>query len=224
LSVPIKSQPGISAFRLHPEAAVCILCTSIGKGAWRMRRKLIGIAGAVVVLAGLVIPAGAAQGEGTISVTLDYGDGQVHESALSLQQVGSRVDGGYRLYENYGGGVIRTEDIESAELAQWLAETAQGIQIPRILDADGNASYTGLGEGLYLLVQSETAEGDIPIAPFLIPMPCYGQWEVTAYPKVQQILTESPKTGQHPAPLIGAMGMVLSGLGLVMCADKFRRK
>lgn len=189
-----------------------------------MRRQLLVFAAAAVVLVGLVIPAKAVQGNGTISVTLDYEDGRIHDGELTLHLVGVPGEGGFRLHQSYGGGMIRDEDLQSPELAQWLAESVHGIQIPRILDADGNVSYTGLGEGLYLLIQSETAAGDAPIDPFLIPIPCYGQWNVMAYPKVRQLLTESPKTGQHPAPIIGAMGMVLSGLGLILCAEKFRRK
>lgn len=187
-----------------------------------MRRQLMCVVAAAAVMMGMVITAQGA--EGTLSVTLDYGDEQVHDAALTLYWVGSPADGGYRLTETFGGGFIREEDIQSPELVQWLAETAHGIQIPRILDADGNAFYSALTEGLYLLEQTEAVNGFQRMSPFLVPIPCYGQWNVTAVPKVVRLPEESPKTGQHPAPIIGAMGMVLSGLALVMCADKFRRK
>ena len=189
-----------------------------------MRRKLVCVLLTAAVLAGLAVRTRAAEAAGSISVTLDYGDGQVHEESLVLYRVGSAEGDAYRLTEAFGGGLIRKEDIQSQVLARWLAAEAAGDSIQRILDADSNAYFSDLAEGLYLLVQEETAPGCSGVNPFLIPMPCYGQWQVTALPKVQKLWVESPNTGQHPAPILGAMGLVLSGLGLILCAERFRRK
>lgn len=189
-----------------------------------MQRQLVCILLAFALASAFGVDVRAAEGEGTISVTVEYEDGKVHDGELTLYHVGNPREGGYRLLDAYGGGLVMKEDIYSPMLAKWLAESAQGIRIPRILDADGNVCYSGLSEGLYLLVQNEPADGYEAVEPFLIPVPCYGQWNVTAIPKARMLLTEPPETGQHPAPIIGAMGLVISGLALVVCADKFRKK
>ncbi len=189
-----------------------------------MRRQLMCVFLTAAVLTGVVNQAQAAEQTGSISVTVDYGDDQVHDVSVLLYKVGNRSGSDYVLTDVFGGGLVNSRDIQSPALAKWLAEIAEGKHSPRILDADGNAFFSHLTEGLYLLVQNETEAGLTPAEPFLVPMPCYGQWEVTALPKVRKILTESPQTGQHPAPIIGAMGLVLSGLALMICAEKFRKK
>lgn len=189
-----------------------------------MRRKLVCVMFAVLVMTGGILQVQAAGKTGSVSVTLDYGDERLHNGSITLYYVGSASEEGYVLTDAFGGGLIKREDAQSAALAKWLAETAEGMCVPRILDADHNAHFSDLPEGLYLLVQSEHTDGYADIAPFLIPMPCYGQWEVTALPKVQKLLTESPQTGQHPTPLVAAMILILSGMGLMICGEKFRKK
>jgi len=186
-------------------------------------KRMCGLLAAVLWL-GLALPVQAAENRGSISVTMDYGDQQIHDGSVTLYQVATVTEGGYLLTQAFGGGLVRQEESRSKALAGWLAETAEGLCLPRILDADSNAHFMGLGEGLYLLVQSESTKGFQDMDPMLIPMPCYGQWEVLAAPLVGQLLTEAPSTGQHPAPIISAMTLVLSGVGLILCADKFRRK
>ena len=142
---------------------------------------------------------------------------------MTLFYAGRFSEGGYRLADSFGGGFVRQEDIHSPELAKWLSEAAVWEGERKPLQEDGSAVFSQLPEGLYLLTQSKSAQGFCQTAPFLIPIPCNGMWEITALPKMQQIYTESPKTGQHPAPILGAMGLVLSGMGLVACWDKIRK-
>ena len=189
-----------------------------------MRRQLMCIMVMGAMLVGLAARANAAEGRGSIRVTLDYGDEQVHDGEVTLYRVGQKGAGEYILTDSVGGGLIKAEDAQSPALAQWLAETVGEEGTPRILDADGIADFGDLETGLYLLLQSEETEGYASFHPFLIPMPWEGQWDLVVLPKIQEITTESPKTGQHPAPIIGAMGLVSAGLALVMCAEKFRRK
>lgn len=189
-----------------------------------MRRQLMCVMLTAVVMVGLAPHARAAQRTGTIRVTLDYGDDQVHDGEVTLYHVGQAGSGEYRLTETFGGGLIKEEDAMSPVLAKWLAETAEGEGEPRLLDADGAADFVNLEEGLYLLVQSEKTAGYVPIDPVLIPIPLEGKWNIQAWPKVIDERLLSPRTGQHPAPIIGAMGLVLSGLALVLCVDKIRRK
>lgn len=155
---------------------------------------------------------------------MDYGEGIVDGGEVALYHVAEPLEGGYRLKESYGGGAIRQEDACSPQLAQWLSEQAGFGGVRRLLDADGCGDFYGLTEGLYLLVQTQAPEGWQRAAAFLVPIPLNGQWEVLSCPKTAELLTESPQTGQHPAPLFAAMGMVLSGLGLYFCLENLRKK
>ena len=167
-----------------------------------------------MLLAGTAVQAQAADLRGNVRVVL----GLEPETQILLRYVGQPASGGYRLTDECGGGIIRYEDADSPALAQWLLERAETMGVERFLNEDGVAEYENLPQGLYLLSQPQ---GNVD--PFLIPMPYEGVWEFTVHPAAG-FYPESPKTGQHPAPLIGAMGMVLSGLGLAVCLEKIRKK
>ena len=181
----------------------------------------MGLLACLLAAGALAVPVQAAQ-KGTIRVTMDYGF-TGPQAAVELQCVGEPAQGDYRLGEAFGGGIVRREDVHGPELAQWLAQrSGEGERL--LLDADGNADFTDLDQGLYLLTQVEAPEGWSCADPVLVPMPLDGQWQVQARPKTAELLTESPRTGQHPAPLLGAMGLVLSGTGLYFCLEKLRKK
>jgi len=177
-----------------------------------------------ILMMGMSLPAAAAESTGSIRVSLDYGDSPVDRGEMVVYRVAVPLEGSYRLAENFGGGVIRQEDACSPELAQWLSERIASGGVRQQLDREGRAVFSGLEQGLYLVVQTEAPTGWYCAAPFLVPVPLDGEWEVLAYPKMAVLLTQSPKTGQHPAPLIGAMGLVLSGMGLYFCVEKLRKK
>lgn len=191
--------------------------------AWMVRRMVCLLAAAVMV-AGLTLPAEAAEQTGRILVSLNYGDMPVSSGTVVLHYVAEPLGENYRLTDILGGGIIRQEDAVSAKLAQWLGQQTGEGGTAHFLDADGCSEFSGLKKGLYLLIQRSAPEGYACVQPFLIPIPMDGQWEVQAYPKISLLLTESPKTGQHPAPLIGAMGLILSGTGLYFCLEKLRKK
>lgn len=183
---------------------------------------MIGVLAAALLTAGIGLPASAAQ-TGTIRVSLDYGV-PVDRGTVVLYRVAEPLEEGYRLGEVFGGGFIRQEEACSAELACWLSERAASGGDIQSLDKTGTAVFSGLGEGLYLLRQTVAPEGWNCCAPFLVPVPLDGEWEILACPKQSELLTSSPKTGQHPAPLFAAMGLVLSGMGLYVCVEKIRKK
>lgn len=194
------------------------------KGEAWMVRRMVCLLAAAVMAAGLTLPVEAAEDRGRILIALDYGDTPVNRGTVVLHYVAEPAGEDYRLTEILGGGIVKKEDALSAELAQWLGERTGQSGTAQFLDADGSTEFSGLEEGLYLLTQTEAPEGYACVQPFLIPIPMNGQWEVLAYPKNTVLLTESPKTGQHPAPLLGAMGLILSGTGLYFCLEKLRKK
>lgn len=188
-----------------------------------MVRKAMCALLALGLVLGLGSTARAMEEDGAIRITLENGQGVVTEGEVTLYCVGFPVSDGYRLRKEYGGGIIKAEDAMSSSLGVWLAEMAADGEA-RLLDADGSAEFSGLEEGLYLVKQSETAEGYCPMESFLITIPYDGQKQIQAYPKAERILTESPRTGQSPLPILGVIGMVLSGTGLIMCYEDRKRK
>jgi len=178
-------------------------------------RKVICLLALLCVLSAQEVS--AAETTGSIQIRLDAGDLAVTNGAVTLYQVGTRVEEGYRIAGDFGGGIIRLEDADSENLAQWLAETAGQTGTTLLLDADGNAVFSDLPEGLYLLVQTERMDGFYPILPALLTVPREGSWDLQEYRQPVPVVTEIPKTGQTMIPYFGLLGMLMSGSGLVLC-------
>ena len=166
--------------------------------------------------------ASAAENIGSIHVKLEAGDLPVINGAVTLYQVGIRTEEGYRITEGFGGGIIRQSDADSEKLAQWLAESAEEAGMSMLLDADGNAVFSELEEGLYMLVQTERMDGFYPIYPVLLAIPQEENWDVLVHKAPVPVVTELPKTGQSLIPFFGILGMVLSATGLLLCRKKIR--
>ena len=194
------------------------------KGAQKMVRKFAGMVFAVVLVLSLGMQAGAVEDGGSIGISLNLGELPAINGSLTLYQVGIPVTDGYRIVEGFGGGIVKTEDAQSPHLANWLAEGAgeAGVRIP--VDVDGNTVFSGLEEGLYMVVQQERIDGFHVIEPLLVGLNRDGNWNVQINLAPEPIIAENPQTGQPVAPLLGAMGMVASGVGLYLCADSKRRK
>ncbi len=193
------------------------------KGAQKIMRKMIWLLGAMLLLT-MAPSVAAAENRGSIQIRLDAGDLAVTNGAVTLYQVGVRVEDGYRLAEGFGGGIVRLEDADSGNLAQWLAESAGESGTSMLLDADGNAVFPDLEEGLYMLVQTERMDGFYPILPILLTVPRNGEWAVREYRNPVPIVTEIPKTGQTILPYFGVLGMILSGSGLVLCSKSQKNR
>lgn len=187
-----------------------------------MRKVLVSLA-LLCVLGGVVPSAKAAQTYGSIRVKLDAQDLAVINGAVTLYQVGFWVEDGYRIAENFGGGIVRKADVGSENLAQWLAESADESGMTMLLDADGNAVFSELEEGLYILVQTERIDGFYPIRPVLLTVPEGEQWNLEVNRQPVPVVTEIPKTGQSPTPFLGVLGMILSSTGLILCSKKGRK-
>ena len=167
------------------------------------------------------VPVQAAQQLGTIAVSIDSGLTDVTARRLVLFRVGEETEEGYRITEEYGGGLVFREDAFSPHLARMLSQSQGGSGSFRTVDADNTCNFSLVEPGLYLLME----EGENPmILPCMTAMPQGDNWEGRAYPAVRYFAQENPNTGQHPAPILGAIGMVLSGIGLAVCAGVRRKK
>lgn len=179
-----------------------------------MKKKLFALFTALVMVLGMPIRCFADQ-TGSMRVSLGRKDTVTEGGSVTIYQVGLPISGGYRLHDAFGGGVVALEDVYSVALANWLAEQAESGGRELLLDADGYADFTGLTEGLYLLVQEQAIPGYYPMAPFVVELPYEGEWDILANPKEQR-LDLSPRTGQSPLPAVGCGGLVLSGLAIAI--------
>lgn len=186
-----------------------------------MKRRIIALLLAAAVLS-LSAAARAAEMKGSIEVKLDAGELPVTNGAVTMYLVGVPTEEGYRLLDRYGGGVVRSEDAASRNLAFWLGELADsGKEL--LLDVDGRAVFSGVEEGLYLIEQTQRMDGFYPFRAFLAEIPAGGRWTQRFEPAVLPITDEPPRTGDMTTYL-AVLGMTLSGGGLVCCGIWGKRR
>ncbi|MGM9550603.1 MAG: prealbumin-like fold domain-containing protein [Faecousia sp.] len=166
------------------------------------------------MLLGTAAQAQAAE-TGSIRVVLETGTQTVTSGSVTLYHAGVPAQGGYRLDEVFGGGLVRWGDLPSESLAPWLAEHVAAEGASLLLDADGSAEFPDLEPGLYLVKQHEAVAGYRTMEPFVVEVPYEDIWKITVLPKMEPITEEPPPTGQSAAPVIAAMVMFVSGLGLL---------
>ena len=179
-----------------------------------MKRGILALLLTAAVLS-LSATAGAAALKGSVEIQLEVGDLPVTNGAVTMYLVGVPVEGGYRLLDRYGGGVVRSEDTESGNLAYWLSELSDGGK-ELLLDVDGRVVFSGVEPGLYLLEQTRRMDGFYPFRAFLAEVPAGGQWTRRYEPMVIPITDEPPCTGDVTTYL-AVLSMALSGGGLVCC-------
>lgn len=179
-----------------------------------MKRGMMALLVIAAVLS-LSVTAGASEMKGSVEVKLDAGELPVTNGAVTMYPVGIPTEGGYRLLDRYGGGIVRAEDVDSRNLAFWLGElTDSGREL--LLDVDGRVVFSGVEEGLYLVEQTQRMDGFYPFRAFLAEVPAGGKWTRRFEPAVLPITDEPPCTGDMTLYL-GTLGMFLSGGGLVAC-------
>lgn len=186
-----------------------------------MKRGIMALLGMVLAL-GLSLPANGSEMRGSVEVKLDAGELPVTNGAVTMYLVGIPTEGGYRLLDRYGGGVVRSEDVHSGNLAYWLRELAGGGK-EMLLDVDGRVVFSGVEKGLYLLAQTQRMDGFYPFRAFLAEVPAGNQWTRHYEPSVMPITDEPPCTGDMTLPL-AILSMALSGGGLVCCGLWNRKK
>ncbi|GEM_PF-476030 len=171
----------------------------------------------------LAQPGAAAENQGSVKIDLDTGELPVTNGAVTLYQVAEPAEEGYRVLDYYGGGTVRYQDAVSDNLAMYYSELA-GSGRERLLDVDGQAVFTGLEPGLYLIRQTERTDGFYPFRPFLLCIPTKGQWDLKRSPAISPITTGCPRTADSGRLILGLWGMGLSALGLTLCAWPRKRK
>ena len=142
-----------------------------------------------------------------------------------LYQVATLTESGtIQLTEDFSAWDGSLADPSSAETAESLATFAMKNHRSGRMETviNGNAVFSNLQPGLYLLLQTDAAPGYEPISPFLVVLPV--QQEIDATPKIQlttvstQPLPALPQTGQQklPVPILGISGLLLVLIGCIL--------
>lgn len=190
------------------------------------------------------VPDESRNGHCSITVSMTYKEKAVRGGKLALYKVGdvAENDGNYSFVpvEAIRGDIPEFGDIESPDLAGRLAELKGKLtpvtSDPVTVDRDGNATFSDLTFGLYLVVQKTAASGYRKIAPFLVSVPYLYrdeyQYEVTSQPKTdleQEVKPTAPpssgggggkklpQTGQlwWPVPVLACAGLGCIAVGLL---------
>ena len=127
--------------------------------------------------------AGGSDRFGSLTVEMYCEDTPVAGGCAVLYRVGEAVYGEDGLALSLSGdfsdsSVTPNLDMETAAV---LAEYALGLDLAgmeQTVDEAGTAVFTALSSGLYLFVQTESAEGFLPAEPFLTVLP---QWDEEGY-------------------------------------------
>lgn len=146
--------------------------------------------------------------KGSVTVTMTYKNKAVAGGKLTLYRVGAVAedDGnyGFVLTGDFTGSGISLENIQSARLAKKLADYVGDHKITGKagkIGNDGKVSFSKLELGLYLLVQTDAADGYLAADPFLVSVPMHEDgaydYDVDATPKVE-MEKESGSTSETP--------------------------
>lgn len=187
-----------------------------------LRKITTAMAAAAVVLTGFTTQAAPSNVPADIACSLtvsvkESGTGTAASGeSIAIYRVGSEgsEDGNYHFYftsDAYAvsysaasGDRIPDEVVTNAESAATFAQAAQEMDpdAAATTDAAGQAAFTDLPHGLYLVVQQAASDSYLAFAPFLVSLPAYNsetgsyEYDVSASPKVQKDVERyTPATG-----------------------------
>jgi len=187
-----------------------------------MFRKIMAALFLLLGLPVLSIPARASRQEGSVRVCPDWGGDLAAGGSVSLYRVGEPVTGGYRMTDGLADWTVWEEDVYSQTTREWLLGHEHSAGVTMEVDEREGALFSGLAEGLYLVMQETSAVGFTSFSPVLVSIPQDDLWDIGLSPPVMMD-TEPPKTADHPAPIIGAMGLGLSVAVLMVLVDSRKK-
>ena len=103
-----------------------------------------------------------------------------------------------------------------------IPEEEQSKVFQRFYRGASSRQEEGVGIGLYLVRQAESAPEFMAFRPFLVSVPEGEQWDVIRQVPLTHI-AEAPRTGDRHVPLLGAMGIGFSVALLMVMADQRKK-
>lgn len=187
-----------------------------------MLRKCICLLWAVCVVMGTAGQARAGEQTGTIRIRPEWDGVPIAGGTISVSWVGTRMENGCLLTDGLANWKVGEEEFEAGDWISWLAQKNTGTQILCSIEKETGAVFTELPAGIYLVKQQSAQWQYEAFEPFYLTVPEGDNWDVYRAPEVV-CGAESPRTGDHPAPIIGAMGIGLSVAFLMVLADKHEK-
>lgn len=170
----------------------------------------------------LILPAEASGQQGTVRITPVWCGQAVSGGLVSVSRIGEKSPEGIVLTDGLADWVQKEEELFGADNIGWLAQTFGTETLVCAIEEETGACFQNLEKGIYLVRQTEASPGYFPFQPFLLTLPDKGSWMVCREPEVVYD-GESPRTGDRPAPIIGAMGVGLSVAVLMVLVDEKRK-
>ena len=183
-----------------------------------MLKKCICLLWAVCMVAGAGGVAKADTRTGSVQVVPEWCGQEVIGGTVVIKRVGEKTEDGYILTDGLANWTIEETELVSDNWVQWLCQMETGREVACTVKEETGAVFTQLLEGVYLVRQLDP-DWQLPsFKPFFLTIPEGENWDVYRAPKAIYH-GESPKTGDHPAPIIGAMGIGLSVAVLMVLVD-----
>ena len=176
---------------------------------------------ALVAVIELGLNTRAAEMTGSITVQPQWCGTPVSGGSVSVQQVGEETSEGYVVTDGLANWKMETEELDDEQWIGWLAQRTQSPEICAAVSEEG-AVFQNLMPGIYLIRHTQPADASAVFQPFLMTVPSEGNWDLAVKPKLVRY-AESPRTGDRPAPIIGAMGIGLSAAILMVLADEHKK-
>ena len=216
-----------------------------------MKKRIITGLIVLLLVGSLTFTATEIPDNGTITFRLDWEGQPLTGGTLTMYRVGDLVenDGNYSFAAVPALPGVALDDLDDPALAAALVAAADNVELESITASveNGEAVFTDVAPGLYVVAQKKAAAGFLPLSPFFISMPRFRdgtyEYEITADPKVslepepteppQTKPTEPkppvptlPQTGQlnWPVPILAAAGFGLFLTGGLLCSGRKKEK
>ena len=182
--------------------------------------------GSIVCAACIIMAMGgkvkAEEQMGTMQVIPEWCGQAIVEGTVSISRVGMKTEEGIVLTDGLANWSMDEMELRAGEWIGWLSQHTEGKKQTAVICSESGAEFKNLEKGIYLVEQLQSAEHFVPFRSFLQTIPENGQWDMILRPKLVYA-GESPKTGDHPAPIIGAMGIGLGTAFLMVLVDSRKK-
>ena len=183
-----------------------------------MLKKCICLLWAICMVMGTAGVAKADTKTGSVRIVPQWCGQAVKEGTVVISRVGEKTEDGYFLTDGLANWKIEESELRAGDWMTWLVPKKMEQEMISTVQEGRGAVFTQLSEGVYLVKQLERDLQGASFKPFFLTIPEGENWDVYRAPKVISH-GESPKTGDHPAPIIGAMGIGLSVAALMVLVD-----
>ena len=180
-----------------------------------MVKKCSCIVCVMCMMMAMGIRAKAAEQMGTLQVIPTWCGQPVSGGRVAISRVGMIGEGRIILTDGLANWHVDASELRTGEWIGWLSQhTAVCVET--------GAVFENLETGIYLVEQTESEENHMPFSSFFQRIPDNGCWNLTVRPK-RIYSGEPPRTADHPAPIIGAMGIGLSAAILMVLSDNRKK-